>query len=413
MFAPAFPPFANPEAIVNGKLALSILQAGWHVDIITRNFAEEWKGYNYGSAWIEPWLSLKDQTHIVSYKTKYKFTQRLDTAWCGLQMRHPVNGCRWASHAFELAIKLHMEKQYDVILSRSLPEYGHLPALNFARYTKLPWIANWNDANYLKAPPPAGDGVDAKLGFFLERYLMEVARTASWHTFPSDRMRHHICGYLKNGTEDKSSTIPHIALKKEAILNHKKNKVFTLCYAGNLYAGRDPKLLFDGLKSFLESIKLQDGFKLILVGLESIGLKDLVKDYDLENNISITGPVSYAETLKFCVSSDILIILEEPFIDGIFLPSKFIDYVQTGKPVMAISPINGTLRDILTKYGGGIAVDCTSVTEITNALIELYDMWQHDKINDIYSSEKLFQLFDPKAVVEIYRGLFDNLLHRY
>jgi len=408
MFSPIFAPFANPEAIVNNKLALAFLKQGWDIDVITRELPIT-LGYDYGSTWMEPWLSLKDITHEVNYEAGGIFKRTLETARATVYFKHVVVGCRWAEHAFNLAIKLHKIKQYDIILSRSLPDFGHLPALKMAKVTKLPWIANWNDANGVKNPPPAGKGPHASLGLFHERFLGEVARVASWHTFPSDRMRAHICKYLKNKTEQRSSTIPHVALSDKRGEHERKDDVFTLCYAGNLYAGRNPDLLFKSIRTFLDINPQLNNIKLIIVGLESIGVANLLENYGLKLNVIITGPVSYNETLKYCLSSDVLLVLEAAFTDGIFLPSKFVDYVQCGKPILAISPKNGTLKDIFTKYGGGIAANCTSVSEIKGSLSELYDSWQAGDLDQKYGSGRLYKLFDPKTITELYQGIFDKI----
>jgi len=171
MIAPIFAPFGNPEAIVNNKLALAFLKAGCHIDVISRKQPETY-GYNYGSAWVEPWLPLKDITHEISYEVGSKARRFFETARDALLMRHPIVGCRWAAHAFNLALRLHKQNNYQIILSRSLPDSGHLPALALTKVIDLPWIANWNDASGAKNLPPHGKGVHANLDFFHNRFLL-------------------------------------------------------------------------------------------------------------------------------------------------------------------------------------------------------------------------------------------------
>jgi len=408
MFAPAFAPFANPEAIVNSKLVLAFLDAGWEVDVVSRNLAKE-STYNYGSEGVEPWLPLKKVTHIIKYKSGSKLRRFGGTLWSGIRMRHPVEGCRWAAHAANLALRMHQEKGYDVIISRALPNFAHLPALLVTRLTGLPWIANWNDATGAKNPPPVGEGVNASLGFVTERFLDEVARTASWHTFPSDRMRRYICQYLGNRTEYRSSTIPHVLLESYQSNCRVKSSVFTLCYAGNLYAGRDPSVFFQALANFIEKKSLDERLKVNLLGLEGIGLNNLVKRYHLEKNVTFWGPMGYTTTLDRCLESDVLIVLEAPYAEGIYLPSKFVDYVQTGRPILAISPTVGTLRDLLSVYGGGIAADCTSVEDIVLALENLYAEWMRGTLAEVYGSHRLYDLFAADTVMERYKTILSEV----
>lgn len=412
MFSPLFSPLANPEAIVNSKLTLAFLRQGWEIDVISRECGIS-SGYDYGSKWVDPWLPLKSVTHEVQYEVGGFLRKSYETARSALRFHHLILGCRWAEHAFHLAMKLHAAKPYHIILSRSLPDSGHLPALGMAKVTKLPWVANWNDATDVKNPPPSGKGADAPAGYLKERYLNDIARTAAWHTFPSDRMRSHICSYLNNGTENKSSTIPHVALEREQPIKVRKGQTFTLCYAGNLYSGRNPELFLKALKTFIDEKGLNEICKFNFIGLESIGLSKLIKDYDLEQNIIFSGPLSYIETFRQFSDSDVLVVLEAAYSEGIYLPSKFVDYVQVGKPVLAISPPNGTLNDIIKQFGGGIFADCASEEQIRNALDRLYHAWLDDSIEREYGSNRLYKLFSPELVIQQYIEIFSKISPNY
>ena len=405
MFAPAFAPFANPEAIVNNKLVLALKSAVCHVDVITRS-DNELTDYNYGSGWEECWASLRTLTHAVTYRQTGKIGKIIDTIRGALKTGYPGIGCRWAAHAANLALRMHQEKGYDVIISRALPNFAHLPALLFARLTGLPWIANWNDA---KNTPPVGKEPQARLGFFHERLLAEVAREATWHTFPSERMRRYICGYLGNETENRSSTIPHVLLESYQSTYRGKSSVFTLCYAGNLYAARNPSVFFQALAIFAKK-SLDTRLKVNIIGLEKIGLSNLIKQYGLDNIVHFTGPLEYTETLDHCRESDVLIVIEAPYEEGIYLPSKFVDYVQTGRAILAISPATGTLRDLLSAYGGGIAADCTSVADIVCALDKLYAEWTLGILTEVYGSHRLYDLFSAGKVKERYKTILSEVV---
>jgi glycosyltransferase involved in cell wall biosynthesis len=408
MFTPIFAPFANPEAIVNNKVVLTFVNAGWEVDVISRHQPKT-LGYDYGSAWDEPWLPLKRITHEASCEVNGRVNRLVETIRDVFHTGHPIVGCRWAAHALDLALKLHNKKPYHVILSRSLPDSGHLPALSLARKTKLPWIANWNDAFGDKNPPPAGKGVNANLGFFHERFLNEVARKANWLTFPSDRMKRHICKYLGDGASEKSSTVPHVVMKPHGRRPKKKNEIFTICYAGNLYPGRNPDVFLRGVKDFLRGEGLRTEFKLLIIGLENLGLRELVESFGLESYAEFKGPLSYMDTLDCCDDSDVLLVIEAPYQEGIYLPSKFVDYVQRGRPILAVSPLNGTLRDIISVHGGGIAVDCKSSKEISNGLNELYLHWRKNTLDDFYGSGRLYHLFSPETIIDSYERIFRNI----
>jgi glycosyltransferase involved in cell wall biosynthesis len=405
MFASAFAPFTNPEAIVNSKLALAFLEAGWRIDVISRSLTDIF-AYNFGSEWTQPWLPLKDHTHEITYEVGGKLHRVTDILSSTFTTKYPIEGCRWARRAYDLALKLHKERNYEIILSRSSPDTSHLPGLVMAKMTNLPWITNWNDPSGDKHLPPLGKGANAKLGFFQERFLDEVAQRTSWLTFPSDRMRYYICKQLGNGILEKSSTIPHIAMKLSPKQRENKSGLFSICYAGNLYSGRSPETFFQGVVEFLKMKGAQKRFKFIIIGLENVGIKKLAESYGLESNIELKGPLTYKDTLYYCAESEVLLVIEAPYEDGIYLPSKFVDYVQTGRPILAVSPINGTLHDIISAHGGGIAVNCLSSKEIANALCELYSRWEVNSLDMDYSSDRLYYLFAPERIIESYEEIF-------
>jgi glycosyltransferase involved in cell wall biosynthesis len=402
MFTPAFAPFANPEAIVNSKLALAFLDRGWEVDVVSRSLAEESK-YNYGSEWVEPWMPLQKVTHVVKYSTGGSLSRFAGALWSGIRMGHPVEGCRWAAGAYDVGMGLHKRNPYDVILSRS----AHLPAMIMSRETGLPWIANWNDPSGDKNPPPYGKGAKERLGFLNERYLRDVSQHASWHTFPSERMRRYICGYLGSGSERKSSAIPHVALSQKTRGQRLGNSMFTVCHAGHISTHRNPETFLRGMAAFVQNTNLQTALKIVFIGLCDVNVQKLAEGFGLKENLHFAGPLGYFETLKKLAQSDVLLVMEADSPGGIYLPAKFVDYVQTSRPILAVSPKVSTLRDIISQYGGGIAADCLSSDDIGTALQEMYGHWKEGTLEEKLSSDRLYHLFAPEKVLAQYEQIFE------
>jgi glycosyltransferase involved in cell wall biosynthesis len=408
MFAPAFAPFANPESIVNSKLALAFLGAGWDVDVVSRNLGQQ-SSYNYGSTWTAPWLSLQDRTHTVSYSNGSRLTKLADTAASAAAMRHPVEGCRWAAHAFRVAEELHRQRNYQVVLSRSLPDSGHLPALAFATSRKVPWIANWNDATGEMNLPPYGKGLSGRLGFWESRLIRAVARGADLLTFPSDRLRKHICRYLPAGSLEKSATLAHAALPSSC-REPELGECFTLCHAGHLSANRQPRRFLEGFARFAQGLTGADRVLLRIIGIEDQNLLAIARELGISWHIEFLGCLSYAETSTYLKRSDVNVIVEAGIAEGIYLPAKFVDYVQAGRPILAVMPACGEITDLLARQGGGVAADCTSVTEISSVLYGLYRQWRNGELHRQLSSDRLYPLYAPEKIVDDYRRIFSRVV---
>ncbi|GBC62219.1 hypothetical protein DENIS_3188 [Desulfonema ishimotonii] len=406
MFAPGFAPYAASENLVNSKLALAMLNRGWDVTVISRCD----RGFNYGVEWTEPWLPLRDFTHEVDYGfggSGQRFGERV---YHSLRLGHPIAGVRWAWRALELALSLHREKAFDLVLSRSISCCAHLPALSFVRQTSVPWIANWNDPPGYWFPPPYEYQANALRQAVWNRYYRDVMNTADINTFPCERLARYVSERLGIKERKNISIIPHIGLDTEVTPPAREpgESVFRLCHAGNLSRERNPALFLRALKRLVETDAAPNRIQLDIIGVENVELGTLIRETGLTEHVTFTGTLSYMKTLERLASGTVQVILEAPCPTGIFLPSKFTDYVQTGRPVLAVSPARGTMNDLLAFHGGGLAVDCTSAGDIFAGLQTLYGQWQAG-ILDRHCSSFLWPLFAPDGIIERYAQILSEI----
>ncbi|HQQ88251.1 MAG TPA: hypothetical protein PLA72_09645 [Smithellaceae bacterium] len=258
-----------------------------------------------------------------------------------------------------------------------------------------------------KAPAPYGKGVKAQISFLLNIYNRMVYRFADWHTFPCERLMTY---YWQMAPEikGKSSVIPHIALRKFHLQEEQSKDVFSLCHTGSV-AQRDLSVFFEGLKRFIEVLKPSKKIHVIFIGDPVDEIRAKVSTAGLCDIVQVEAPKTYEETQLKAAHSSVLVVLEAQCEEGIFFPSKFVDFVQTGRPLLAISPKQGTLSDILKQHGGGIAVDNRSPEEVCNALNILYESWESDPLMNDYRSNNLFNLFCADFVLKKFNEIFRAL----
>jgi glycosyltransferase involved in cell wall biosynthesis len=402
LFAPGFAPYAASENIVNSKLVLAMMRKGWHVDVVSKVDETPY----YGDQWKEPWLPLRNITHEIAYPYCSAVRRIIERICDAVITGYPIAGIRWATRALNFGLKLHEKNHYQVILSRSTPDVAHLPAMLFSRETGLPWIANWNDP--VKMPPPYGKGVSEKLGYIYESFLKKVSLSADYHSFPSERLQRYIMSYLPIG-QDRSVVIPHIAGAYEPRSSNVISNTFTICHAGHLNDRRSPDTFLEGLSKFVQTENGRERVKFINIGLDNSGLKERAERFGVAAQLEITGPLSYLETLIRLRDSDLLLVVEAPCAEGIFLPSKFIDYVQTGRPILCVSPKAGTLHDILSVHGGGLAVPPGNAANVARALETFFTAWQQRELDSEFGSSRLYKKFAPAIVLDIYEALFSRL----
>jgi glycosyltransferase involved in cell wall biosynthesis len=405
MFAPfSFPPI-GPESLVTAKLLLAMHDAGWDVDVI----AQASGSHLYPLEDTSAWGVLSPHVRSVGPRIGFGILARRSSIWRAVML---VSSIMWATRAYWAAIS--SRRRYDLILSRSSPIHGHLPALMFANRTGIPWIANWNDPGpQVKMPPPYGLGQGACLPRIYRCCLDAVVRTASWHTFPCERLRAYMTGYLARGPLPNSSVVPHIALGRfREVLEVDGQRPFSLCHIGELKAPRNPDVFFIGLSRFLNSCPERPAVRVDIVGRLEASLLRKAAQYGVASILHVTPPVSYVKALALMSQSHVLVIIEAACKEGVFLPSKFVDYVQTGRPILALSPRVGTLADIVSASGGGIAVDCESPEAVAGAIGVLYEHWKAGTLDKAFSSARLSQRFGEEHVVGAYREIFERVRKR-
>jgi len=186
------------------------------------------------------------------------------------------------------------------------------------------------------------------------------------------------------------------------------NESFSLCYIGSLRF-RNPDVFLEGVRRFLQNNKIKNSLHIKFIGLPLENLKETTRKLDLDEIVSMEPVKRYEDAQEILAESNVQVVLEAPCKEGIFFPFKFVDFVQTGHPILAVSPLNGTLADILSKNGGGIVADCLSPDAVEEAMKTLYSAWKEGSLESKYGSSHLFDLFDEKYVIGQYLEIFDRI----
>jgi glycosyltransferase involved in cell wall biosynthesis len=327
-----------------------------------------------------------------------------------LLVGHPLPGVRWARRAYLYACKLHQNKPFDLVISRSISDAAHLPALAFVRRAGVPWIANWNDPPSYLFPPPYQLSASRSQRLVWRRYFREAAGLADFNTFPCTRLFQALRQELGLDTTDQQRVriVPHLGLVNYTPPPRKEDEVFRLCHAGNLAAARNPENLLLALRRFVDKEPPGCPIELEILGVEEVGLVNMVAHLGLGGYIKIIGPCSYLQTLERLAASTVPVLVEAACPEGIFLPSKLVDYLQVRRPILAVSPKPGTLDDLVREHGGGLVADVRSVDEIEKALRTLYRAWCNKSL-DSYFSQKFYDRFRPESVLDAFEGMLNEL----
>lgn len=408
MIAPNFYPAYGAECLVNAKLAIAILNKGWNINIIS-HIDKEYGFFDTSES------SMWRQLDSVSYPIKAPETKDVkayfDKLIVFLKTWHITNGMLWVNKCIEVAEQLFHKCRFDVIISRAIPEYSHLAAMYLSKKYNVPWIANWNDpVPNAKFPPPGGLGADAPLRLHTRRFLEAAFSKADWHTFPSERLKQYISGYIGIKIDSKSSIIPHIALDNFVTSQRETPDKFILCHTGALHFNtRNPYYLLYPFSQVLKSKLIAQDSEVHFIGNIPGEIRKAAQELSIERNVKVENWSSYERAQLALKRASVSVIIEEDVTEGIYLPSKLSDYIQVGNPILAIGPVEGTIRDYLCKEGGGIYSYCKNTHEVCNAIEQLYGLWADGLLNKELDGQNLAQCFSENTITSLYSQLFGRL----
>lgn len=378
MIAPASYPVNGAEAIVNIKLLKALSDSGkFEIDLISKK--NKWE--NYAS---EPFENLGinlRSLNIVEVDNKIN----IKTIWQHLMslilFGVVFKGCHWAVEALSIAKKLVEENKYDFIVTKNAP------SLLLGYYLKkkygVKWIATWNDPYPVaKYPSPYGKGADAKESHSDKAQIKIMNNWVDYHLFPSDRLRTYMMKYLSISI-DKTKIIPHVVLpyKEGEEFNLYKEDTLKIIHSGNLQYPRNPKTFFIALKKFVEKNPIAK-IEVTIMGVFDKDMTTFVRINGLEHVVKVIKSVPYNDSLEALKKYHVALIVEADCEEGIFLPTKVSDFMQCGKPIFAVSPKKGVLKDLCNETYVGYFADVRNIDAIYEEISKLYNDFKDGKLED-------------------------------
>jgi len=245
---------------------------------------------------------------------------------------------RWVAKA-DAAVATKLDEsgfRPDVVASFGEPMSDHLLGLRLKRRHGRPWVAHFSD--------PWADVVFRR-GQFLanainRRLEAQVIAAADRIVFTSQETIDLVMRRYPGDFRDKMSVVPHGF--DFTLYNSPSSRPdgIVVRHLGSLYGRRNPLPLFRALRRILE----QEPTLLAGVGFELIGqVSPWIARHPgyralPQGLVRIVDTVSYRESLRLMAGADLLLVIDAPDEVSVFLPSKLIDYLGAGVPIMGIVP---------------------------------------------------------------------------
>ena len=290
----------------------------------------------------------------------------------------------------------------EVLVSFGEPMSDHLLGLRLKQHLQLPWVAHFSD--------PWSDNLFRRL-FFLSNYVnrrmeAEVVKHADRVVFTSMETLDLVMRKYPPAWRDKARVVPH-SYEPEQYSRHEggRNGPLIIRYLGNFYGQRTPLPLFRALvKLYRESPTLVENIRIELVGnLPPRMLKNSIYRSLPKGIVSIVSSVAYRQSLQLMASADLLLVIDAPGDSSVFLPSKLVEYLGAGVPILGIVPPGASAR-LIGRLGGRVAnpVIQHEVAEVLRKCLEeswrrraseRASIWGVEEVRAEYRAEHVAQSF--------------------
>jgi hypothetical protein len=295
----------------------------------------------------------------------------------------------------------------NVLVTFGSPMSDHVIGLELKQRFRLPWLAHFSDPwvdNIFKNY----DWLTRLVNVSLEK---KVVQTADRLIFTSDETLDLVMAKYPSAYHQKARVLPHaFEILTDAPATREQSSNIGIRYIGDMYGQRTPRPLFSALKKILVAEPdLLNGVSFEFVGsmhdlkLDEMGLSEL--PYGL---VGFRPTVSYAESLMLMGSADGLLVIDAPAATSVFLPSKLIDYIGAGKPILGITP-PGTAAKLITELGGWVS-DPSDVESTQNALTDFIHYIRQNRAGACeWGEPNVRSRFGAEAVARKFEGFVAEL----
>lgn len=361
MFSAHYPPIHSSQAIRSAKLLKFLPERGWIPDIIT---VDRDSAFQHDVRLGE---DIPQESRVLRVPRLAKTAGELP-----YELRIPDHMADWIPNAFRAAVLLSRRRQYSALMSLSFPASSHVAGLAYQLLANVPWLADFSDpwtSNPYRALRPGS------LRSTIEKSLEKRAfERASRIGFTTQEMRNYVARFHPE-IREKSVVIPNPTERtdfEDLKLYDSTGDHFRFAHIGSLYGIRQPDNLFHAFAQFRRDHPNALA-KLRLIGpWKRDGIPDSLRTSQFGKDVEVVQAKSRKEALREMCAADVLVLIDPSPLDvGIFLPLKLVEYLMSGRPILALTT-PGAASNLIQRYSAGSAIRFDDVSGIARALWGFY-----------------------------------------
>jgi len=275
-------------------------------------------------------------------------------------------------------LQKYLESQpVDVVITTGPPHSLHLIGLALKKSLNCKWIADfrdpWMEIDYFHQLPLTAGSVEKH-----RKMEREVAETADGIIVVGKSMQAYFQQFnpntevITNGYDQVTSVAP-VALDKK----------FSITHIGMMNADRDPQVLWKVLSMLKEEIPgFAEDLQIKLIGKVAPGVRKNIYTYNLSESLIYIDYLPHQEVLRHQSSAQVLLLAvnKVPSAKGI-ITGKIFEYLQAGRPILAIAPTDGDLAEIIEQTHAGQTVDFEDAITLKKVIAAYYQLYKMDSLH--------------------------------
>ncbi|WP_214760492.1 methyltransferase domain-containing protein [Exiguobacterium sp. s146] len=276
-------------------------------------------------------------------------------------------------------------KDIDLIYSTSGPYSSHIAALLLKQRFKLPWVADFRDEWTNNAYLENTDKSDLLFSTLekMEKSILENADHIITTTV--EAKDNYIVDFSVNPS--RITTIFNGYDESDFISSDTKNATntkFRMIHNGSFYMNRTPLSIFKAINLLVKNQKINIKEIEMIFTSENHNLENwqqLVERMGLSEIIQYTGYLSHPDSIEISSNANLLLLIvgDTPKCKNV-IPGKLFEYLKLDAPIVAISPSNSAVENVLNNTNRGLNFECGDELILADFIYENYLAWKTGKV---------------------------------
>lgn len=317
----------------------------------------------------------------------------------------------WYLFGLRAGRRLVQERKFTAIYSHACYYVSSMVGLALKRVSGLPWLAYfsdpWVDNPYLRLAP-----LQRRVSRIIERAII---READAVVFVTQQTAEVVMRKYPRAWRNKVHIVPHgyeSGTCGNPDLNPASRPRLRLVYTGMFYKGkRTPEGLFRALQLLGQTRPLAEQLEVRLIGPFVPDYQPLARSLGLGQIVSCFGPIPFAESMQEAAAADVLLVIEAPTSPSLILPTKLVDALAFGKPILGLVPQEGPPADLLRQLGCPLAAP-DDMEGIARALGGLLDLWQEGRLTVSSGFAEVARQYDIRETTRAFDQVLSELTPR-